>query len=112
MWQNIVSGILGFWVVALAFLGFSESLQRLLLIITGIFISFIALGGKHLVRPTEDLIQDIKKIQKKAEEKRVQKELFGQDSEEKEEKAGLAENDQNEPRDTGIADDPQIKNKE
>jgi len=65
MWQNIVNGILGLWIVALAFLGFSESLHRFLLIITGIFIALIAFGGKHLVKPTEELIKEVEEAGKK-----------------------------------------------
>lgn len=59
MWQNKVNGALGIWVIALAFLGFSVSLQRFLLVLTGVAIAIIAFWGKSLVKPTEKLVQEI-----------------------------------------------------
>ena len=41
MWQNWVNGILGLWVILMAFLGFSASMSRILLIIFGLVIAVL-----------------------------------------------------------------------
>jgi len=53
--QNKVNGILGLWIIALAFLGFSVSFQRMLLVVTGIVIMLISFWGKSLVKSAKDL---------------------------------------------------------
>lgn len=55
MWRHRFNGVLGLWVVALAFLGFSESLKRILLVVTGILVAVVAFGGHQLIKPAKDL---------------------------------------------------------
>ena len=47
---------MGLWVVALAFLGFSDSTQRILLVLAGLAIAIASFWGKTLISPTEDLV--------------------------------------------------------
>lgn len=42
MWRNWFIGILGLWILVLAFLGFPPSVKRILMIVTGIAISAIS----------------------------------------------------------------------
>lgn len=42
MWRNWLIGILGLWVIALAFFGFPQPAQRALMIITGIAVAFVS----------------------------------------------------------------------
>ena len=65
MWQNRLNGILGLWVVALAFLGFSVSMHRVLLVITGLAITTIAFLGGFIIRPAKDVAAASKAEQKK-----------------------------------------------
>lgn len=58
MWQSKLIGVLGIWVIALAFLGFSVSLQRILLTLTGIFIALVALRSDSVVKPTKELLEE------------------------------------------------------
>ena len=56
MWQNWVNGILGLWVILMAFLGFSASMSRILLIISGLVIAVLgfwaASSGSSSESPT------------------------------------------------------------
>ena len=65
MWQNRLNGVLGLWVMALAFLAFSVSLHRFLLIITGFAITLIAFWGNHLIKPTKDLVKESREATKR-----------------------------------------------
>jgi len=49
---------MGFWVIALAFLSFSETLHDFFLVITGIFIILTAVNKGSLIKPTEELIKE------------------------------------------------------
>lgn len=42
MWRNWFIGILGLWIVILAFLGFPPSVKRILMIVTGLAIALIS----------------------------------------------------------------------
>lgn len=55
MWHNKLNGILGIWVITLAFLGFSDSLHRVLLIITGLVIAVFSFWPHRIVKPIEEL---------------------------------------------------------
>ena len=68
MWQNKFIGVLGLWAIALAFLGFSDSLQRFLLVLTGLCIATIAFWGNHLVKPTQDMVDSLPKEEKKEDQ--------------------------------------------
>jgi hypothetical protein len=57
MWQNKLNGILGLWVIALAFLGFSDSLHRILLVLTGVFIAVVAFWGNSLIMSNKELTE-------------------------------------------------------
>lgn len=59
MWQNKFNGVVGLWVVALAFLGFSDSTQRILLVLSGLAVAIASFWGKSFIKPTEELIGDI-----------------------------------------------------
>lgn len=59
MLQNKINGVLGVWIIVLAFLGFSDSMHRFLLIISGIAIIVVSFYGKSLFKPTEELVKDI-----------------------------------------------------
>ncbi len=72
MSQNKINGILGIWVFLLAFLGFSETMHRFLLVITGISIAVIAFGGKHLFKSTKELMKESKKIEKELKKEEPQ----------------------------------------
>ena len=66
MWRQKINGVLGIWIIVLAFLGFSESLKRVLFILTGVLIAVFAFKGKQFVKPTEEL-------KKEAEEEEIKK---------------------------------------
>ncbi len=53
--RNLVV-VLGFWVVALAFLGFSDSLLRILLVITGILLVIAGFKRQGIVKSQDELI--------------------------------------------------------
>lgn len=55
MWQNKVNGILGIWLVGLAFIPFSSSMQKALLIVTGLAIIVTAFLGRFIIRPAKDV---------------------------------------------------------
>jgi len=55
MWQNKLNGILGLWVIALAFLGFSDSMHRVLLVMTGIILVVASFFGRFIVKPVKDI---------------------------------------------------------
>lgn len=55
MWQNKLNGILGIWVLFLAFGEFSESMHTLLLVITGIAIIIVAFFGKAIIKPVKEI---------------------------------------------------------
>ena len=57
MWQNKLNGILGLWIIVLAFLAFSESMHRILLVLTGLAITIIAFFGKKLIRSPKELVK-------------------------------------------------------
>ncbi|MDO8555052.1 MAG: hypothetical protein Q7R75_00590 [bacterium] len=59
MWQNKFNGVMGLWVVALAFLGFSDSTQRILLVLSGLAVAIASFWGKSFIKPTEELLGDI-----------------------------------------------------
>lgn len=44
-WDKWVNGILGFWVVASAFVGFSAEALQINLIITGVLLALISFGS-------------------------------------------------------------------
>jgi len=67
MWQNKFIGVLGLWIIALAFLGFSDSLQRFLLVLTGLCIVLVTFWGKKLIKPTKDLAAALPKTEEKKE---------------------------------------------
>lgn len=48
--------ILGFWVVSLAFLGFSDSLTRILLVLTGILLAVIGFKRDGIVKSQDELV--------------------------------------------------------
>lgn len=45
MWQQWVNGILGIWVIIVPYLGFTESVLKTVLIITGIVIAVLGFWG-------------------------------------------------------------------
>lgn len=45
MWQQWVNGILGLWVIALAFLGITGSAMMWTLVVTGIIVAVLAFWG-------------------------------------------------------------------
>jgi len=59
MWKNKLFGVLGLWIVALAFLGFSDSLHRVFLVLTGIAMIVFAFWDKKIVRPAKELEKEI-----------------------------------------------------
>lgn len=63
MLQNKINGVLGIWIIALAFLGFSDSMQRFLLVVTGLVVAIVSFYGESLFKPSEELIKDISEIQ-------------------------------------------------
>ena len=67
MWQNKFNGILGVWIVILAFIDFSDSARIFLLVITGIFVIFASLRGSSFVKTTKDLIKESQKLEEKNE---------------------------------------------
>lgn len=52
-----MAGVLGIWVVVLAFLGFSDSLHQLLLIVTGLAIAISGFWPRKIVKPADELIK-------------------------------------------------------
>jgi hypothetical protein len=73
MWQNKMNGLLGIWIIALSLLGFSESLQRILLIFTGVVIAAIAFRGEVLIQPTRKLLEKTQEVKtKEAEGEKVE----------------------------------------
>ncbi len=88
MSREKINGILGIWVVLLAFLGFSDSLKRFLMVITGITIAFVAFYSKSLIKPTKDLMKDSEKLEeeiKTYEEKEAPASVIMPEEEKKEE---------------------------
>lgn len=65
MWQNKFNGILGIWIIILAFIDFSDSARIFLLVITGVFIVFSSLRGSSFVKTTKDLIKESQKLEEK-----------------------------------------------
>jgi len=59
MRHNKFVAILGVWIVALAFLGFSESLTRIFLVLTGVLIVVLAIRKKPFIRSGEDFINQL-----------------------------------------------------
>jgi hypothetical protein len=57
MWQNKLNGILGLCVISLADLGFSDSLHRILLVLTGVFIAVVAFWGNSLIMSNKELTE-------------------------------------------------------
>jgi len=57
MRHNKLIAILGIWVIALAFLGFSESLTRIFLVLTGFLLIVVAVKKKPLVKSNKDFIE-------------------------------------------------------
>ena len=70
MWQNKLNGILGLWVIALAFLGFSVSMHRVLLVITGLLIATVAFLGRFIIKPAKDFAASSLEEQKKGNNER------------------------------------------
>jgi hypothetical protein len=68
MWQNVVNGILGIWVLALVFLPFSDSMHKVLLAVTGLAIAATAFFGRFIVRPAGDVVDVAVKQQKEKSE--------------------------------------------
>lgn len=64
MWQNKVNNILAVWIIALAFLGFSDSLHRVLLVITGLTMVILSIFGKSLIKSSRDLLKEVKENEK------------------------------------------------
>ncbi|PJE72924.1 MAG: hypothetical protein COV00_02430 [Candidatus Tagabacteria bacterium CG10_big_fil_rev_8_21_14_0_10_40_13] len=50
MWQKNITGILGIWIIFLALIDFSESLHKILLVSTGIFVALVSFFGKKIIR--------------------------------------------------------------
>lgn len=50
-WQNILSGILGLWIILLVFLGFSSTLTTFFLIVTGLGIAGLGFWSASLIKP-------------------------------------------------------------
>jgi len=59
MWQKNFCGFLGIWVIALAFLAFSESLHRLLLVLTGLIITATAFWGHRFFKPVAQISREV-----------------------------------------------------
>jgi hypothetical protein len=72
MWQNNLNGILGLWIIILAFLGFSDSLFKIMLVGTGVFIVIISFFGRLIFRPTEDLASLDEKPKKELSEEPIE----------------------------------------
>ncbi len=70
MLQNKINGILGVWVFLLAFLGFSETMHRFLLVLTGVAIAVIGLGGKYIFKSTKEIIKETQKAEKELEQEK------------------------------------------
>ncbi len=51
--------ILGLWVIALAFLGFSDSLLRILLVTTGVLLSIIGFKRDGIVKSQNELMAEV-----------------------------------------------------
>jgi len=60
--NNKLIAFLGVWVIALSFLGFSESLIRLFLILTGLLLVVLAIKKKPFVKSDEDFIKQLDQI--------------------------------------------------
>ncbi len=63
MWQNWINIILGFWLILIAFLGFSSTLNSIILTLTGlaiIFFSFRLAGfiNLHRKRPESEIMPE------------------------------------------------------
>ncbi|MFH1978917.1 MAG: hypothetical protein ABII97_00835 [Patescibacteria group bacterium] len=67
MWRNKFNGFLGIWIIALAFLAFSVSLQRFLMVLTGSVITITAFWGNKIIKPTEDVVKRSKELEKELE---------------------------------------------
>lgn len=50
MWQNLVSGILGLWVVLVVFLDFSSTMTRFFLILMGAAVALFSFWALRLVK--------------------------------------------------------------
>lgn len=51
MWQNWINGILGLWLILIVFLGFSSTLTRILLIISGLAIAVFGFWAGAVSKP-------------------------------------------------------------
>lgn len=78
MWQRKFTGILGLWVVALAFIDFSSSLRAVLFVITGLAVAFLSFKPYGFVKSDRELIEDIEETRKE----------FGRDGGEEEKAQG------------------------
>lgn len=65
MWQNKFNGILGIWIIILAFIDFSDSARVFLLVITGVLAVFASFKSSSFVRSTKDLIKESQELEKK-----------------------------------------------
>ncbi len=59
--------VLGFWVIALAFLGFSDSLLRILLVITGVLLAIAGFKRQGIVKSQDELMVNAGASQQKTE---------------------------------------------
>ncbi len=50
MWQNLVSGILGLWLVLVVFLDFSSTMAGFFLILTGLAVAFFSFWALRIVK--------------------------------------------------------------
>ncbi len=50
MWQNLVSGILGLWLVLVVFLDFSSTMTRFFLVLAGVAVAFFSFWALKLVK--------------------------------------------------------------
>jgi len=50
MWQNLVSGILGLWLVLVIFLDFSSTMTRFFLILTGLAVALFSFWALRIVK--------------------------------------------------------------
>ena len=64
MCQNKITVLLGLWIIALAFLGFSESLMKILLILTGFFVVVVSIRKRSLIKTDQELVEQIDQAQK------------------------------------------------
>ncbi|MDD5032568.1 MAG: hypothetical protein PHC85_00400 [Candidatus Pacebacteria bacterium] len=61
MKQRKFTGILGIWIIVLAFLGLSSTLHAALLTITGLAIALLSFKPRGMVKSDKELIEDVEK---------------------------------------------------